>query len=486
MNKVKPTFPNNWDLVEMFLKNKEYENIQYCINTKRFYLYKNNYWNTLPSETLHKYLIKFIKEKYPKTYKQFNLRSLPEIETLLKFEGNKGEFSMIESTIRTHKKGYLLPFKNGILNTLTLKLLPHSSDYYLTYILPYNYDNHKNIIDTPMARFLIEISNFNTDRLIIIRVVLYLILTNNLDFQKALYIYGQGGTGKSTFTNLLVLLLGPDACVSTTLNQLNSRFGLAPLYGKILILLNDISLYKGREPKIIKEIISRDLLQAEQKYENPFFFNPKAFIIFSSNVIWEIKEATTGLSRRLIYLPFDHSPPADLVKTDLFKIGEDPISPSGQLVKYIPGLINWILSCPKKYIDIFKGDANKINETLSQDSIYFNPLHVWVDEYLLADVNSNIQIGNHKSNKDTLYGNYLNWCKIQGSEPIKFTQFSSLLIDNLKQKGWNVYKKRISTGYILQGVLLKERPSIQNNLNIQISRDLSLSRDYSPLLKEFK
>src|SRR5258705_122540 len=287
---------------------------------------------------------------------------------------------MIESTIRTHKKGYLLPFKNGILNTLTLKLLPHSSDYYLTYILPYNYDNHKNIIDTPMARFLIEISNFNTDRLIIIRVVLYLILTNNLDFQKALYIYGQGGTGKSTFTNLLVLLLGPDACVSTTLNQLNSRFGLAPLYGKILILLNDISLYKGREPKIIKEIISRDLLQAEQKYENPFFFNPKAFIIFSSN----------------------------------------------------------------------------------------------------------IQIGNHKSNKDTLYGNYLNWCKIQGSEPIKFTQFSSLLIDNLKQKGWNVYKKRISTGYILQGVLLKERPSIQNNLNIQISRDLSLSRDYSPLLKEFK
>ena len=44
-----------------------------------------------------------------------------------------------------------------------------------------------------------------------------------------------------------------------------------------------------REPKILKEIFTRDSLQAEQKYENPFHFNPKAFVFLSSNVIWEIK-----------------------------------------------------------------------------------------------------------------------------------------------------------------------------------------------------
>lgn len=50
------------------------------------------------------------------------------------------------------------------------------------------------------------------------------------------------GTGKSTLIQILIYLLGKDACLSTDIVKLNSRLGLAPAYGKLLLILNDISL----------------------------------------------------------------------------------------------------------------------------------------------------------------------------------------------------------------------------------------------------
>lgn len=62
-------------------------------------------------------------------------------------------------------------------------------------------------------------------------------------------------------------------------------------------------------------------MQGEVKYKNPFSFIPTAFIIITSNVIWDIKEATTGLQRRMLYLPFDFTP--KIKNPELFKISEN-------------------------------------------------------------------------------------------------------------------------------------------------------------------
>jgi len=53
-------------------------------------------------------------------------------------------------------------------------------------------------------------------------------------------------------------LLGKDVTLSTSISQLNHAFGvgLASIVGKLLIILNDVSLYRGNEPKVIKNIIT--------------------------------------------------------------------------------------------------------------------------------------------------------------------------------------------------------------------------------------
>jgi len=113
---------------------------------------------------------------------------------------------MPDAIADANSNGFLLPFVNGVLNTKTLDFCSHSPNNYTTHIIPVNYSREDTIKDTKFAEFLTSIVNNNSTRLKILRACLYLIFTNNLIYQIALYIYGPGGTGKSTFINLFIYL----------------------------------------------------------------------------------------------------------------------------------------------------------------------------------------------------------------------------------------------------------------------------------------
>jgi len=181
--------------------------------------------------------------------------------------------------------GFLLPFLNGVLNTKTLEINPHSPENYTTHIIPVNYSKEDTIKNTNFAYFLTSIVNNNPIRLNILRACLYLIFTNNLIYQIALYIYGPGGSGKSTLINLLIYLLGKEVTLSSSITQISSKFGVASIVDKILLVLNDVSLYRGQEPKNIKNIVTQDPMEAEIKYKQPFMFTPSSFLILTSNVL---------------------------------------------------------------------------------------------------------------------------------------------------------------------------------------------------------
>jgi putative DNA primase/helicase len=192
---------------------------------------------------------------------------------------------MPEAIAIANKNGFLVPFNNGVLNTNTLKFEIHNPSYYTTHLIPMDYHKDDTIKNTKFSDFLSALVNHNSNRLKILRACLYLIFTNNLIYQIALYIYGPGGTGKSTFINLLIYLLGKEVSLSTDFRQITSKFGIASIVGKFLLILNDISLYRGQEPKVLKNIITQDQMEAEEKYKQPFMFTPNAFLILTSNVL---------------------------------------------------------------------------------------------------------------------------------------------------------------------------------------------------------
>ena len=69
-------------------------------------------------------------------------------------------------------------------------------------------------------------------------------------------------------------ILGKEGYYSSSLKNLTNRFGLANLENKILLIINEMSHYKGEEPRIIKKLISGDVLEREQKYKPPVPFHP--------------------------------------------------------------------------------------------------------------------------------------------------------------------------------------------------------------------
>jgi phage/plasmid-associated DNA primase len=78
-----------------------------------------------------------LRSKYPDSYKTFNLKNLDNISLLLT---EHEDFSMPDAIADANSNGFLLPFLNGVLNTKTLELLPHSPNNYSTHIIPIEYN----------------------------------------------------------------------------------------------------------------------------------------------------------------------------------------------------------------------------------------------------------------------------------------------------------------------------------------------------------
>ena len=439
--------PNIWLLTQEF---SSCVNLKYCNSYNSYWIYYGNIWQKLTNDQVQQFFLTFIQIRFPLAYTKFRLNSLSQVLILLK----RDAIDLPDCKRKANSTGFLLPFLNGVFNTVTLELLPHDSSYYITHMIPLNLDfTVISLANTAMSQFLMNICNNSSKRLNILRACLYCIFTNKLSFQIALYIYGPGGTGKSTLMSILLALLGDEAALSTTISQLNSRFGTASLIDKKLVVMNDISLYKGVEPKIIKEIITGDRLTAEFKFLTPFQFTPTSFLTITSNILWDIRNATTGLARRFIYFPFDFIPSVKVA--NLFKTNNDG-EISGILAPFLPALILWILTCPKKYLDLLKLGGLGVTQMISDDGLLTHPLQMWISEWLTSNKNGIVQIGNNKSNDRTLYGNYLVWANMNGVTPLKFNHFSNLLLDLLNSMQWKVEKKRRNSGAFISGVELRE------------------------------
>jgi len=144
-----------------------------------------------------------------------------------------------------NKNGFLLPFKNGVLNTKTKEIFPHKPENFNNFIIPLDYNNEDSIKNTKFEEFLNSIVNYNTVRLQVLRACLYLIFTNNLSYQVVLYIYGPTATGKSILTQILHYLLNKASYPTPVpIKRLDSKFYKSALINKILLILNEISFYK--------------------------------------------------------------------------------------------------------------------------------------------------------------------------------------------------------------------------------------------------
>lgn len=121
--------------------------------------------------------------------------------------------------------------------------------------------------------------------------------------QKALFLLGEGGAGKSGLGVILQALLG-DAIINIANTQefLQDKFKLAELENKLVLYDDDLDSAALSETGLYKKLITNNLaITADRKYGQPFKFTPQVKLIACCNkMISSMYDNTSGFYRRLL------------------------------------------------------------------------------------------------------------------------------------------------------------------------------------------
>lgn len=363
----------------------------------------------------------------------------------------------------------LLPFRNGMLELSTGRLLPHSAKRFCTWCLPYEYDPFAGC--EPVENWLLEVAENNEALRDLLIAVLRAVLLGKVDLQRFVEIIGPGGTGKSTFLHLATSLVGYQNTFITELKHLeSSRFETAGLYGKRLCLITDSDRYGG-SVSVLKSIVGQDTLRNERKHQKTWSgFTSKAMVLVAANEPIQATDYTSGLERRRITIPFLKPIPAAIRRTLLeFRDGQ----PYGEWIRFIPGVVNSCLQMPESRMKELLIDTERTVPYLKKVKLGVlcetNSIVDWLENCCVYDRAASTQVGVAERNRDPhaegeykngdlwLYPNYCNWVVAGGAKPVSLRRFSPLLEDvicnQLKLSG--VWKNRDMYGTKINGLRLK-------------------------------
>lgn len=380
---------------------------------------------------------------------------------------------------RWDRPGYL-PFTNGVLDIQTKELLPHAPGQYFRWQLPYNYDPHATC--ELIQDWLLESMEWHEDRVQLLRAYLNAIVTGRIDLQRFMECLGPGGTGKSTFANLAIALIGLPNVFSTELKNLEqNRFEVAGILGKRLVLVSDSERYGG-SIATLKALTGGDLLRCEQKYKQQGdSFIPQALVLICANEAIQSSDYTSGLQRRRLTVPFmrvvQPHERRDLISISHSKVG-------GEFAPHLPGLLNWVLDMPTEQVNALVRDTERAVPSLSthrtEALLQSNPLSEWLDSRIVFRPGARTQVGIAKKRRITkadprdsytttsedcyenediwLYANYVAFVSPSGTKPVALRRFSQLLEDLCRnQLKLEVRAKRDSQNAYFEGLAIRGR-----------------------------
>ena len=178
----------------------------------------------------------------------------------------------------------IINFRNGLLHLSTMKLTPHDPDVLSTIQLDCEWSGVKT--PTPVFdQYMRTLTDNNRDihRLLLQFMGAVLSNVHGWRYKKALFLYGEGDTGKSQLKVLLERLLGRDNFASIDLPELETQFGASMLYGKRLAGTADMTFLTIRELKMFKTITGGDNVKVEFKGKTGFSYVYNGLLLFCMN-----------------------------------------------------------------------------------------------------------------------------------------------------------------------------------------------------------
>ena len=312
--------------------------------------------------------------------------------------------SIIPLLVITDDKGYIINVKNGLLNIDTKELQPHTPDFVSLVQYPVDYEPEatapvwEQCVDEWMS------GDEQEGKVTLLKQFSGYLLSSSMLYDRALFMVGDGGNGKSTFIDTISMVIGKNATSHIDLESLYGEFGMHGLIGKRLNIIEEVhgNYYQSNK---LKKLISGEQVTIDIKYKPQFTFRPQTKFVFSVNLLPRVDDTSTATERRILAVQF------------LNNYRDNPNyelrSSVGLLAKELSGILNWmidgaqLLAYAKKFI-ITEEQVRMLDEYREENSS--------VEGFLARCI-----ILNEHSSIDTptLYAEYKRWSATDGGRKPK-------------------------------------------------------------------
>lgn len=272
--------------------------------------------------------------------------------------------SIIPPLVLTNDGGWMLNVKNGLLNIYTKELKPHTPNYVSLVQFPVAFDPEakcpvwEDCIKAWMA------GDEEAEKTRLLKQFCGYCLSSSMIYDKALFLVGDGGNGKSTFVDTISMVMGPESVSHIDLEGLYGQYGMKGLIGKRLNIIEEVqgNFYQSNK---LKKLISGEEITIDIKYKDQFTFRPQAKFIFAVNIMPRVDDTSTATERRMIAITFKNNF-RDNPNTQLR-------SRFGLLAQELPGILNWMLDGAKDLNDngkfiITQEQTNMLSEYRQENS----------------------------------------------------------------------------------------------------------------------
>jgi len=336
-----------------------------------------------------------------------------------------------------------LNVKNGLYDVDNMRLILHTPQVYSINQLNVTYRNNAQC---PLwVKTLREIFEDDSARIMLLQEYFGYCLTRDTDYEKSLFLFGEGANGKSVVLYVLEELIGRENCSSIPLEKFNDMHYVARLRDKLVNISLETNAKADVYDNMFKAIVTGDTIAADEKYGQPFQFKPYCKLLFSTNNMPRVKDKTEGYFRRLLVLPFNQQFTVNPVRNGRFRGTVDggikpPLTslylpPTGAngvsngvnerdpKLKYkiagseLDGIFLWALNGLKCLRE--RGYFEESASMLAVKKEYRkenNNVIIFADEMCVIDVHAEVK-------KDELYQVYHDWCFASGYKALRKIAF---------------------------------------------------------------
>lgn len=337
-----------------------------------------------------------------------------------------------------HKQ--MLNLQNGVLDLDSMEMFEHDKSYYFTSKISAKYDLGADCPKWKKFLFDTELGKSTIDR---IQEWFGYCLVPETRMQRALFLVGPGGNGKSVILETIDKLLN-EYRTSFDISEMFNRFNLGQTENALVNICADCNSAIPVNERL-KAFINGESMPSEKKGKDGHPFNPHARLLFAANDFLTTKDRSHGFYRKFDVIKMEKIwKEKDQNKNLKYEIWDEELS--GVLLWAIEGLKrlkknNWMFT-----------ESKEMDQNLLEFKTESNPLLQFLNECCEID---------EKSEKyyetEHIYAGYVAWCERTKHMPFTSSKFGR----ELKKAHPELDRKRMSKSdaegkrpYLYRGITL--------------------------------